>query len=63
MGSLLMNVLGCFLIVAGIIAIAGSAGDCDGKCMEYANSYYEMFMTMGIGIMLVGTGAFILYKY
>ena len=24
MGSLLMNVLGCFLIVAGIIAIAGS---------------------------------------
>ena len=47
MGSLLMNVLGCFLIVAGIIAIAGSAGDCDGKCMEYANSYYEMFMAMG----------------
>ena len=63
MGSLLMNVLGCFLIVAGIIAIAGSAGDCAGKCMEYANSYYEMFMAMGIGFMLVGTGAFILYKY
>ena len=59
----MMKFVGTFLIFAGLVAIAGSAGDCDGKCMEYANSYYEMFMTMGIGFMLVGTGAFILYKY
>ena len=31
-------ILRMFLVVCGIIAIAGSAGDCDGKCMEYANS-------------------------
>ena len=59
----MLKFVGVFLILAGLMAIAGSAGDCDGKCMEYANSWYEMFMTMGIGFMLVGTGAFILYKY
>jgi len=35
---------------------AGSAGDCDGKCMEYANSLGDMLMiaAAGIGMMLAG---------
>ena len=33
----MMKFLGTFLILAGLMAIGGSAGDCDGKCMEYAN--------------------------
>jgi len=58
----MMNVLGGFLVVMGLFAIAGSAGDCDGKCVEYANTWTEMFMVMGIGFALIGTGGFILFK-
>ena len=58
----MLNVLGGFLVVMGLFAIAGSAGDCDGKCMEYANSWEEMLMVMTIGLALVGTGSFILFK-
>ena len=38
----MMNIVGGFLIFAGLMAVAGSAGDCDGKCMEYANTMEEM---------------------
>ena len=58
----MMKVLGSFLVVMGLVAIAGSAGDCDGKCMEYANTWKEMLMVVTVGIALVGTGAFILIK-
>jgi len=58
----MMNVLGGFLVVMGLMVIAGSANDCDGKCMEYANTWEEMLMVVTIGISLVGTGSFILFK-
>jgi len=51
--------LGFFFIVAGIIMMAGSAGDCDGACMENANTIGEMLMIAFIGLCLFGTGAFI----
>ena len=38
----MMNIVGGFLIFAGLMAVAGSVGDCDGKCMEYANTMEEM---------------------
>ena len=38
----MMNIVGGFLIFIGLMAVAGSAGDCDGKCMEYANTMEEM---------------------
>ena len=34
----MMQVLGAFPIIMGIIAMAGSANDCDGACMETANT-------------------------
>ena len=52
--------IGAFFIMAGLMAMAGSAGDCDGKCMEYANTMGEMLMTAAIGLMLFGTGVVIL---
>ena len=58
----MMNVLGGFLVVMGLFAVAGSAGDCDGKCMEYANTWDEMLMALTIGFALIGTGGFILFK-
>jgi len=35
---------------AGLIVMAGSAGDCDGKCMEQANTLPEMMTMIGIGL-------------
>jgi|TARA_B100001248_G_scaffold262535_1_gene259218 hypothetical protein len=51
------TVIGSILIFAGIIAIAGSAGDCDGKCMENANTIGEMLMIAGIGLISFIGGA------
>ena len=54
------NILGGFLIFAGLMAVAGSAGDCDGKCMEYANTMEEMAMAIIIGLTLMATGGIII---
>ena len=56
------TILGGFLVFAGMMAIAGSANDCDGKCMEFANSLEEMLVIVGIGLTMVVTGGIILYK-
>ena len=56
------NILGGFLIFAGMMAVAGSAGDCDGKCMEYANTMEEMTMAIVIGLTLLVTGGIIIYN-
>ena len=47
------------LIMAGIVLMAGSGGDCDGKCMGYANSLAETAMYGFIGLMLFMGGAVI----
>ena len=56
------TILGGFLVVCGMIAIAGSAGDCDGKCMEYANSMGEMMIAIFIGLTLMVTGGIMIYN-
>ena len=58
----MIKFVGVFLILAGLMAIAGSAGDCDGKCMEYANSMEEMMITIFIGLTLFVTGGIIIWK-
>ena len=57
-----MNIVGGFLIFAGLMAVAGSAGDCDGKCMEYANTMEEMAMAIIIGLTLMVTGGIMIYN-
>lgn len=57
-----MNIVGGFLIFAGLMAVAGSAGDCDGKCMEYANTMEEMAMAIVIGLTLMATGGIMIYN-
>ena len=59
---MLKQMLGAFFIFAGLVAIAGSAGDCDGKCMEYANSLEQMMIICLIGLSMMATGGYILYK-
>jgi hypothetical protein len=58
----MMNILGGFLIFAGLMAVAGSAGDCDGKCMEYANTMEEMAIAIVIGLTLMATGGIMIYN-
>ncbi len=50
------------LIMAGLVMMAGSAGDCDGKCMEQANTLGEMMMYAFMGLTLFLTGAIIAIK-
>ena len=45
------------LILTGVFMVAGSAGDCDGKCKEQANTLCEMFAFAGIGLTLIIIGA------
>ena len=51
------NFICSLLILIGIFMIAGSAGDCDGKCMDQANTLSEMFAFAGIGLTLIIIGA------
>ena len=40
--------------------MAGSAGDCDGKCMEYANPIGTMLMVAFGGLTIAGVGGLII---
>ena len=42
--------IGYLLVALGIMAMAGSAGDCDGKCVENSNTMLEMLTFAGLGL-------------
>lgn len=54
------TIIGSTLVIVGLMAMAGSAGDCDGKCMEQANTLGEMMIYAMIGLTMAGAGAFTL---
>ena len=56
------SIISAILIFFGIAMMAGSAGDCDGKCMENANSLLEMFMYALGGMALMISGGFLMLK-
>lgn len=56
----MMKIIGSLLLLFGFVAVAGSAGDCDGKCMEYANTLGEMLITAGIGLTMCVVGGIII---
>jgi hypothetical protein len=56
----IINTVAGFLVAGGLMAMAGSANDCDGKCMEQANTIGEMLMVAGIGAAMMAIGAMIL---
>ena len=45
-----ISIIGYLLVALGIMVMAGSAGDCDGKCVENANTIMEMLSFAGIGL-------------
>ena len=50
--------IGAFFFIAGLLIAAGSAGDCDGKCMEQANDLATMLVLAGTGIVFMLSGMF-----
>ena len=57
-----INTIAGFLIAGGLIAMAGSANDCGGDCMENANTIGEMLTVASIGLAMLATGAMILFN-
>ena len=50
--------IGAFFFIAGLLIAAGSAGDCDGKCMEQANDLATMVTLAGTGLVFMLSGMF-----
>ena len=48
--------IGGTLIIVGLMVAAGSAGDCDGACMDQANTTGEMLMIAAAGIFATVVG-------
>ena len=55
----IFNFISIVLIFVGIVIMAGSAGDCDGRCGP-GNSISEMLMLAGIGLSFFIAGALVL---
>ena len=51
-----------FAIFMGLMMIAGSANDCDGACVEQANTLGEMLAVMAMGFFLMIAGGFVVVK-
>ena len=49
-------------IMAGLVLMSGAGGDCDGKCMEYANTLGETMLYGFLGLMSFITGAIIMMR-
>ena len=57
-----MKTIGFILIVVGVMVAAGSANDCDGRCMEQANDTMTMLMVAGSGIFATLVGALAVFS-
>ena len=53
------NLIATILIFGGLVMMAGSAGDCDGKCAP-GNTLMEMLMFAAIGLSFFVCGTAIL---
>ena len=60
MFKMIINTIATLLVFVGIVMMAGSAGDCDGRCVENANTISEMLMYAGLGLALFITGSAVL---
>jgi hypothetical protein len=58
----IINTIAALLVFGGLMAMAGSANDCDGACMDTANTLSEMLTVAGIGLTMMLFGAILLYK-
>ena len=61
-GNTMKQTIGFTLIVVGMMAAAGSANDCDGACMDQANTIGEMLMVAGAGLFAMVVGALAVFS-
>jgi len=54
--------IGFILIVVGMMVAAGSANDCDGACMDQANTIGEMLTVAAIGLFTMAVGALTVFS-
>ena len=57
----MMKTIGTILILLGLIGASGSAGDCDGHCMEYANDLQTFVFLLSISLLAMALGAYMIY--
>jgi hypothetical protein len=57
----MVSAFGGILVMIGFMMIAGSANDCDGACMEYANTLGEMALIIFLGLTMTAIGGIMLY--
>jgi len=62
MFSSVVKFCGVFAALIGFMMVAGSAGDCDGACMDQANTIGEMLAAIAMGSFLIMLGGFVAYK-
>ena len=48
--------IGGTLMIVGLMMVAGAAGDCDGACMDQANSLGEMIAVAAAGLFAMVVG-------
>lgn len=58
----MIRTVGFVLVVAGMMIAAGSANDCDGKCMAQANDTATMLMVAGAGLFAMLVGALAIFS-
>tara|TARA_Y100000114_G_scaffold46763_1_gene42599 strand:+ start:1705 stop:1887 length:183 start_codon:yes stop_codon:yes gene_type:complete len=58
----MLKILSGIAMATGLLIMAGSAGDCDGACIDQANSMSEMITYVTIGLSLFAGGAITLIK-
>jgi hypothetical protein len=58
----MLNITGIVMMIVGVLMMAGSAGDCDGQCMEYANTLGEMATMLIFGLTIAAIGGIIVYN-
>ena len=56
------TIISAILITLGLIMMAGAAGDCDGKCMENANSLTTMLFLAFTGMITFISGGLVAIK-
>ena len=54
--------IGFILIVVGMMVAAGSANDCDGACMDQANTIGEMLLIAAAGLFAMLVGALAVFS-
>ena len=56
------TIISSILITLGLIMMAGAAGDCDGKCVENANSLGTMIFLAFTGLITFVSGGLVAIK-